>query len=394
MNDDISIRRYDMIRSKTSLRSGVTLAMLSCLLFGGMWFPFPAQAEILSISVDPVEPTSTDPIIVHVQGEFPDGCWSVEEIQCATVIGNSLNIEVFATDSWLPGGFCLTVIVPYSEDCFLEPLLPGRYTVNVTEHHESLRDASPNLMSFEFDVTESSGSTLQLDIKPGSCPNPLNVKVFEKPPKNDKSQKGGVLPVAILGTADLEIQDIDISSLFLEGVAPLRYGFEDVAAPVRDGVECECTGEGPDGHMDLTLKFRKSEIVSALGAVSDGDKIALTLTGQMADGTTFEASDCVKILGVKSEIQRPENDEVVLGHAAPNPFNPSTRIRYYLPGREYVRLSIFDVNGRRIAQLVAKVQSAGEQLAEWDAIGMPSGIYFYRLEAGDFSEAKKMILLK
>jgi hypothetical protein len=74
--------------------------------------------------------------------------------------------------------------------------------------------------------------SVQLDIKPGSCPNPLNVKPFVDPPVNAKPKKGGVLPVAVLGTGEFDVSDIEVSTLLLNGVASLRYGFEDVAAPV------------------------------------------------------------------------------------------------------------------------------------------------------------------
>ena len=136
-------------------------------------------------------------------------------------------------------------------------------------------------------------TTVALDIQPGSCPNPLNVNV---PPKNTNPKKGGVLPVAILGTMDFDVNDVDVSTLLLEGVAPLRHRYRDVAAPVEDGAECECTAAGPDGYEDLVLKFQKSEIVSALGPVSVGDMISLTITGQLNDGTPFEGVDIIRVI--------------------------------------------------------------------------------------------------
>ena len=129
---------------------------------------------------------------------------------------------------------------------------------------------------------EGCGSVVALDIKPGSCPNPINPK------------SKGKLPVAILGTADFDVSDIDISSLLLEGVAPIRSSIDDAARP-KD--ECDCAEEGPDGHDDLTLKFNTQEIAAALGAVSPGDERLLTITGVLLDGTPFEASDCVVIVG-------------------------------------------------------------------------------------------------
>ena len=84
---------------------------------------------------------------------------------------------------------------------------------------------------------------------------------------------------------------------------------------------------------------------------------------------------------------------------SPNPFNPSTTISYTLHDRMPVRLEIYDVSGRRIAKLVDEVQGPGEHRAHWDgkdSSGTPvtSGIYFYRIEAGDTSTSKKMILVR
>jgi hypothetical protein len=234
---------------------------------------------------------------------------------------------------------------------------------------------------------------IALDIKPRSCPNPLNVKIFDmEPPPNAKAKKGGVLPVALLGC---DVSQIDVSSLLLEGVAPLRHSFEDVTAPVQNGDECDCTNDGPDGTVDLTLKFQTRDIAAAIGTAYDGDVIALTLTGQLLDGTPFEASDCVTILSKRPQPEMStESDEVRLAPAIPNPFNPVTRIGFYLPREEFVKLSVYDVTGKLVDRLVARVQPAGEHVVEWNARGFSSGIYFYRIEVGDFTETRKLILLK
>jgi len=122
--------------------------------------------------------------------------------------------------------------------------------------------------------------SVEFDIKPQSCPNPLNIK------------SRGVLPVAILGTTSFDVSDVDISSLLLGGVAPVDYSLEDVAEPdAYIEVGCDyCDTLGPDGYLDLTLKFKTQDIVAALGAVSDGDVITLTLTG-----TGILGEDCVII---------------------------------------------------------------------------------------------------
>ncbi|MFW6186237.1 MAG: LamG-like jellyroll fold domain-containing protein, partial [Halobacteriota archaeon] len=90
-----------------------------------------------------------------------------------------------------------------------------------------------------------------VDIKPGSCPNPLNLK------------SKGVLPVAILGTEDFDVSDIDPVTVKLEGVAPLRWSYEDVSTPY-EGELCGCNDLNGDGYTDLSLKFDVKELVESL----------------------------------------------------------------------------------------------------------------------------------
>jgi hypothetical protein len=78
----------------------------------------------------------------------------------------------------------------------------------------------------------------------------------------------------------------------------------------------------------------------------------------------------------------------------PNPFNPSTVIRYGLPTRSEVSLVVYNIIGQEVRQLVSGTQEAGYHQYTFDATGLPSGFYFYRLHAGDFLSTKKLILLK
>jgi lysophospholipase L1-like esterase len=78
----------------------------------------------------------------------------------------------------------------------------------------------------------------------------------------------------------------------------------------------------------------------------------------------------------------------------PNPFNPTTTISFGLPVKSYVSLKIFDSLGREAATIVSKEMSAGSHSKEWNASNMSSGIYFYRLQAGSFTETKKLVLLR
>ena len=78
----------------------------------------------------------------------------------------------------------------------------------------------------------------------------------------------------------------------------------------------------------------------------------------------------------------------------PNPFNPSTKISFSLPVSGSVNLSVYDINGKLVEETVNRNLSAGYHSFEWNAVNYTSGIYFYKLTAGNFTEVKKMILVK
>ncbi len=78
----------------------------------------------------------------------------------------------------------------------------------------------------------------------------------------------------------------------------------------------------------------------------------------------------------------------------PNPFNPSTNISFNIPKRSLVSLKVFDLLGREVATIVSEEMSAGSYSRTWNAVNMPSGVYFYRLQAGSFNETKKLVLLR
>ncbi|MGB5528513.1 MAG: T9SS type A sorting domain-containing protein, partial [Ignavibacteriaceae bacterium] len=78
----------------------------------------------------------------------------------------------------------------------------------------------------------------------------------------------------------------------------------------------------------------------------------------------------------------------------PNPFNPTTKIRYEIPELNFVTIKIYDILGNEIVTLVNEEKPAGSYEIFYEASGLPSGVYFYSLRAGAFSDSKKMILLK
>ena len=87
-------------------------------------------------------------------------------------------------------------------------------------------------------------------------------------------------------------------------------------------------------------------------------------------------------------------EDYALRQNYPNPFNPETRIEFALPEAGHTRIVIYDLLGREVTRLVDGNMSAGYHNVIWNASNVASGIYFYRLAAGDFVSTKKMVLLR
>ena len=125
-----------------------------------------------------------------------------------------------------------------------------------------------------------------VDVKPGSCPNSVN------------PGKKGVMPVAILGTFDLDVSTIDPASVLAAGtVAPLRWAYEDVATPFV-GAAAGCHTMEGDGIMDLTLKYDAREVSEALDLAAHGGQVVpLMLHGTLfGDDTVVQGEDWLRVL--------------------------------------------------------------------------------------------------
>ena len=105
---------------------------------------------------------------------------------------------------------------------------------------------------------------------------------------------------------------------------------------------------------------------------------------------TVDADEVVSTENDSSELPA----KFTLEQNYPNPFNPSTTIEFSVPTDTRVELTVFDVTGRAVALLTDKVYAAGEYRIEWDAGNMASGVYFYRMKAGDVIQTKRMMLIK
>lgn len=118
---------------------------------------------------------------------------------------------------------------------------------------------------------------------------------------------------------------------------------------------------------------------------------SIVVTGSANNAlTTVKYLDQVGIRNISSEIPY----EFLLHQNYPNPFNPNTAIRYQLSVSGFTRLKVFDLTGKEVATLVNENQSAGIYEADFNGENLSSGIYYYRIETGNFVDTKKMILIK
>jgi photosystem II stability/assembly factor-like uncharacterized protein len=166
----------------------------------------------------------------------------------------------------------------------------------------------------------------------------------------------------------------------------------------KNGVVRYTTDAGTSWHEDTYLSgLTTRDIVSISGADSN-TAIALTVNdfngdSQGADTTFFLSVSSEPFVGVDDE----ENltlSEFRLEQNYPNPFNPSTRIEYKILHPGFVSLKVYDMLGNEITTLVNEEKNAGKYEISFDASGLTSGIYFYKLITNNFSETKKLVLMK
>jgi hypothetical protein len=150
------------------------------------------------------------------------------------------------------------------------------------------------------------------------------------------------------------------------------------------------------------------ELIPAKGSTIEGASYAFTDKGITEDGTYYYWLEDVDLSGSSTVhgpvLASPDGGTDTpaafrLAQNYPNPFNPITEIGYRLPVDCHVTLEVYNVLGQRVVTLVDAFQTAGDKVARWDAvdesgIAVTSGVYFYKLQAGNFSAIRKMVLLR
>jgi hypothetical protein len=221
------------------------------------------------------------------------------------------------------------------------------------------------------------------------------------------------------GSADFEYQptngwesfDIVIPYTMVDG-----YAYDWKLYGIWDNGKCETHSTFDDGHASSKVNTFSSIILAGtFGQVKglsimpfySGSTIIYytitvnnTITGIGSDGSYYVNMDqCTAILKPFSTVTgveetKPLLNQFFLSQNYPNPFNPTTVINYQLPAISQVTLKVYDVLGREVRILVSERESAGNHSAVFDAKNLPSGTYFYTITAGQYTQARKMMLIK
>ncbi|MBU1099354.1 MAG: choice-of-anchor D domain-containing protein [Bacteroidetes bacterium] len=186
--------------------------------------------------------------------------------------------------------------------------------------------------------------------------------------------------------SSIEFENGAIETIDLSGTA------EDIETP--DSLLTFSFASTPDSLNASYNSETKVLSVSAVGSFEGVIDFVITVTD--SEGGSSSETISVTVTQNVTGIEQLEGipTEYVLYNNYPNPFNPSTVIRYGIPERAAVTLRVYDILGRELSTLINETQSAGFYEYQWNASNNASGIYFYMLDAGEYREVKKMILIK
>jgi hypothetical protein len=270
-----------------------------------------------------------------------------------------------------PAGILRSPFYAYS-DLFTvaDTLLPGHgYWVKSGSSGKLILDARTAVEKEGPSLTEILGSTAQLTLTD----------------KSGSSQKI-YLTTALRG--DVAPDFFELPPAPPSGIFDARLVSERMLEVVQPGVARELEIRISSALYPVAVQWdcRDQDIAAAL-------RVGAHETDMGRMGTASIADDNEKVvLRIGDRLDRPA--EFLLEQNYPNPWNPSTSISYSLPRPGFVTLTLFNILGQEVKRLVNQQQQAGRYTVKLQAGGMASGVYFYRLDAGEFSQTKKLLLLQ
>ena len=175
-----------------------------------------------------------------------------------------------------------------------------------------------------------------------------------------------------------------------------RDGDIDLAVPNNGSNNVSVLLNNGDGTFQTAVNYGvAAETYSLVSSDLDGDgDIDLTVKNYHSENVSVLENSTYTVIKEGEVIFSSTPASPALYQNYPNPFNPITQIKYALPRDCPVNLEVYNILGQKVASLVDGKQKAGYKTARWDASSFSSGIYFYKLQAGDFVQTRKMAVLK
>jgi hypothetical protein len=211
--------------------------------------------------------------------------------------------------------------------------------------------------------------------------------------------KDGFGEITITGKFDIELAAVQLEVNYDPKQIEL---IEPALSPRCEGLQIyfgSADGQLKIGILDINGKHR----------IPAGEGPILTLKAKAKDLSSLKISEAILVdqnanaflanVVEKFEVATSLPDQYSLHQNYPNPFNPETQISYDLPNDSWVKLSIYNIRGQKVKTLVDGFEAAGHKVVIWDGTNeegeqVASGVYFYRLDAGEFTATKKIVLLR
>ncbi|MBU0983495.1 MAG: T9SS type A sorting domain-containing protein [candidate division Zixibacteria bacterium] len=188
-------------------------------------------------------------------------------------------------------------------------------------------------------------------------------------------------------------------TMHLENVGALAGDSIAVVLETSEGLHIYGTDSAYVGTLDVGAT--STQLTFEVGITDTTlDRVSWTAVITSPNAETYDADGSFKVNpAVPTDVDEDDTDNLLpadflLHQNHPNPFNPVTQIEFDLPRLSLVKLDVYNVMGQRVVTLIDGTLRAGVHRVEWDATGVASGVYFYRLTAGAYEDTKKMVLLK
>lgn len=186
------------------------------------------------------------------------------------------------------------------------------------------------------------------------------------------------------------------ASIYLKGDEAGRLVRFYAGVPAEGGLERVRGMDTPELELTTTWTMYEFEFTATADHETHGMRLGAEFNTDVNNGGVIYIDNVVleKIESVSNETVEEIPDSFSLEQNYPNPFNPTTKIQYNLPQQAHVSLKVFDITGREVVTLVDNNMSAGSHTIEWDASNLSSGVYLYRITAGNFMYTRKLTLIK